>query len=113
MADCLFCKIIAGDIPADKVYEDEEFLAFRDIAPKAPVHILVVPKKHISSLEESQEEDAPLLGRLQLVLKNIARDQGVAASGYRIVNNCGRDAGQVVFHIHYHLLGGGSSLNLD
>lgn len=113
MADCLFCKIIAGDIPADKVYEDEEFLAFRDIAPKAPVHILVIPKKHIANLEELQEEDAPLLGRLHLALKSIARDQGVADSGYRIVNNCGRDAGQVVFHIHYHLLGGGSRLNLD
>jgi len=113
MADCLFCKIIAGQIPAAKVYEDEEFLAFKDIAPKAPVHILVVPKKHIASLEEAQGEDAPMLGRLQLVLKSIARDQGLADSGYRVVNNCGRDAGQVVFHIHYHLLGGSSRLNLD
>lgn len=113
MADCLFCKIIAGQIPAAKVYEDEEFLAFKDIAPKAPVHILVVPKKHIASLEEAQGADAPMLGRLQLLLKSIARDQGLADSGYRVVNNCGPDAGQVVFHIHYHLLGGSSRLNLD
>jgi histidine triad (HIT) family protein len=113
MADCLFCKIIAGHIPADQVYEDEEFLGFKDIAPKAPVHILVIPKKHIANLEELEGEDAPLMGRLQLVLQKIARDQGLADSGYRIVNNCGRDAGQVVFHIHYHLLGGSSRLNLD
>lgn len=113
MADCLFCKIITGDIPAEKVYEDEEFLGFKDIAPKAPVHILVIPKKHIASLEELQEEDALLMGRLQLVLQKIARDQGLTGSGYRIINNCGRDAGQVVFHIHYHLLGGSCRLNLD
>ncbi len=110
MAGCLFCKIITGDIPSDKVYEDEEFFAFRDIAPKAPVHILIVPKKHIASLEELQDEDAPLMGRLQGVIRDVAREQGVAASGYRVVNNCGRDAGQVVFHIHYHLLAGGSRL---
>ena len=113
MADCLFCKIIDGTIPAEKVYEDQEFVAFKDIAPKAPVHILVVPRKHLASLEEAGPEDAPLLGRLQIVLRDIAREQGVAASGYRVINNCGRDAGQVVFHIHYHLLGGSSGLNLD
>jgi histidine triad (HIT) family protein len=113
MADCLFCKIIKGDIPAGKVYEDDEFLAFKDIAPKAPVHILVIPKKHIANMEELAEEDAPMVGRMHLVLQKIAREQGLADSGYRIVNNCGRDAGQVVFHIHYHLLGGSSRLNLD
>lgn len=113
MSECLFCRIIAGDIPADKVYEDEEILAFKDIAPKAPLHVLVVPKKHVASLEELEEGDAPLLGRLQVVLRDIAREQGVAASGYRVILNCGKDAGQVVSHIHYHLLGGGPGLNLD
>ncbi len=113
MAECLFCRIIAGDIPAEKVYEDEEIFAFKDIAPKAPLHVLVVPKKHIAGLEELEEGDVPLMGRIQLALRDIARDQGVADSGYRVILNCGRDAGQVVFHIHYHLLGGGQGLNLD
>ena len=113
MDDCLFCKIIAGEIPSDKVYEDDNFLAFRDIAPKAPVHILLIPKKHIKSLEDLEEEDAPLIGRLHLIVKEIARNEGISQSGYRIVNNCGPDAGQVVFHIHFHLLGGSKGLNLD
>ncbi len=113
MDDCLFCKIIAGEIPSDKVYEDDNFLAFRDIAPKAPVHILLIPKKHINSLEDLEEEDAPLIGRLHLIVKEIARSEGISQSGYRIVNNCGPDAGQVVFHIHFHLLGGSKGLNLD
>lgn len=113
MSECLFCRIIAGDIPADKVYEDQEVLAFRDIAPKAPVHVLVVPKKHIASLEELEEGDAALMGRLQVALRDIARELGIAATGYRVILNCGRDAGQVVFHIHYHLLGGSRGLNLD
>ncbi len=113
MTDCLFCKIVAGEIPSEKVYEDNEFLAFKDIAPKAPVHVLVVPKKHIGSLKDLQDEDAPMMGRMQLALRNIGRELGVEDSGYRIINNCGRDAGQVVFHIHYHLLAGGSRLNLD
>ncbi len=106
MTDCLFCKIAAGDIPAAKVYEDEEILAFRDIAPKAPTHILIIPKKHMASLAEAGEEDAALLGRMQLLAKKLAEQEGIAVSGFRIVSNSGPDSGQEVAHLHYHLMGG-------
>lgn len=107
MADnCLFCKIVEGTIPSRKVYEDEHVLAFHDIQPQAPVHLLVIPKKHIASLDDAGAEDAELLGRIQLIAQRVAREAGVAESGYRVVTNSGRDAGQIVFHIHYHVLGG-------
>lgn len=103
---CLFCKIVEGSIPSRKAYEDEHVLAFHDIAPQAPVHILVIPKKHISALNDAQPEDMELLGRLQLAAQCVAREAGIVESGYRVATNNGPDAGQVVFHIHYHVLGG-------
>ncbi|MFD0672075.1 histidine triad nucleotide-binding protein [Cohnella sp. GCM10027633] len=103
---CLFCKIVEGTIPSRKVYEDEHVVAFHDIQPQAPVHLLVVPKKHIASLNDAGAADAELLGRLQLAARRVAEEAGMTESGYRVVTNIGRDAGQVVFHIHYHVLGG-------
>lgn len=106
MSDCLFCKFVSGAIKPDMVYEDDDLIAFRDIAPQAPTHVLVVPRKHIASLDAAKSEDAELLGKLMLAAQKIARREGIAASGYRTVNNCNADAGQTVFHIHVHLLGG-------
>jgi histidine triad (HIT) family protein len=105
--DCLFCKIVSGAIPAGKVFEDETAIAFRDIHPQAPVHILVVPKKHVASLAEvdANGEDSPLLGHLVSVVNQIARTEKLA-QGYRTVINTGRDGGQTVDHLHLHLLGG-------
>jgi histidine triad (HIT) family protein len=105
MENCLFCKIINGEIPSEKVYEDEEILAFKDIHPKAPVHILVIPKKHISSAMEIEEQDEALIGKMFTVIKKLAKEFGLE-NGYRIVNNCGSDGGQEVMHLHLHLLGG-------
>ena len=105
MTDCLFCKIVAGEIPAKKVYEDEQTLAFEDISPKAPTHVLIIPKKHLRGLKEAAEEDAELLGRLQLAAARIGRERGIE-EGYRTVLNVGPKSGQSVFHIHLHLLGG-------
>lgn len=106
MNDCIFCKIAAGEIPADIVYDDGEVLAFRDINPEAPVHLLLIPRQHIATLNDLSEADAALVGRLYLAGKQIAAELGVAESGYRTVINCNRDAGQLVFHIHMHLLAG-------
>jgi histidine triad (HIT) family protein len=106
MSDCLFCKMVAGEIKPNMVYEDGELIAFLDIAPQAPTHVLIVPRKHIASLDAAKPEDAELLGKLLLAAQKIARQEGIAASGYRTVNNCNADAGQTVFHIHVHLLGG-------
>lgn len=105
MSDCLFCKIVAGEIPAKFVYEDESIIAFNDIDPQAPVHILIVPKKHITSLDECQDEERMLLGDLLNKVKVIAEKSGLV-NGYRLVNNCGEDGLQTVRHIHFHLLGG-------
>lgn len=105
MENCLFCKIINGEIPSEKVYEDEEILAFKDIHPKAPVHILVIPKKHIASAIEIEEQDETLIGKMFIVIKKLAKEFGLE-NGYRIVNNCGSDGGQEVMHLHLHLLGG-------
>ena len=105
MTDCLFCKIIRGEIHAKKVYEDEDTFAFEDISPKAPTHILIIPKKHVRGLKEAGPEDAQLLGRLQLVAARIGRERGIE-DGYRTVLNVGPKSGQSVFHIHLHLLGG-------
>ena len=108
MAETIFSKIIAREIPADIEYEDEHILAFRDISPQAPVHIIVIPKKQIATLNDVVEADAELIGRMVLTAQQIARNKGVDQSGYRLVMNCNSDGGQSVFHIHIHLLGGRS-----
>ena len=105
MENCLFCKIAAGQIPSAKVYEDDQILAFRDIAPQAPTHILVIPKEHIGSVAEVTEENASLVAHIFTVIPRIARAEGLAG-GYRVVSNCGPDAGQTVQHLHFHILGG-------
>ena len=105
MSDCLFCKIAAGVIPSTKVYEDEKILAFRDIAPQAPTHILVIPKAHIGSVAEITEENADVVAHIFRVIPGIAKAEGLE-NGYRVVSNCGPDAGQTVFHLHFHILGG-------
>ena len=106
MSDCIFCKIAAGEIPADFVYQDDDVVAFRDITPQAPTHILVIPRKHIATLLETGTETAPLLGRMQHAAVEIARHEGLAERGFRLVTNCLEEAGQSVFHLHLHLLGG-------
>lgn len=106
MTDCIFCKIAAGEIPATKVYDDGEVLAFRDINPEAPVHLLVIPRRHIATLNDLTEADAALIGQLYLAAKQVVTELGVAENGYRTVINCNRDAGQIVFHVHMHLLAG-------
>ncbi|MBP1572979.1 MAG: histidine triad nucleotide-binding protein [Oscillospiraceae bacterium] len=105
MSDCLFCKIIKGEIPSTKVYEDETVYAFKDIAPIAPVHILIIPKEHISKLEDVNETNSAVISHIFEVAAKIAKDMGLT-NGYRVVSNCGEDAGQTVFHIHFHLLAG-------
>ena len=111
MNDCLFCKIIAGDIPSTKVYEDDLVLAFRDIAPQAPTHILVIPKNHIASVAELNEENASVVAHIFTVIPQIAKSEGLE-NGYRVVSNCGADAGQTVHHLHFHILGG-KTLNIQ
>ena len=107
MSECIFCKIVRGDIPADVVYEDEVSLAFRDINPQAPVHVLVIPKEHIPALAEADPvKHEALLGHLLLVAKRVADLEGISESGFRIVINNGKDAGQAVDHLHVHVLGG-------
>jgi histidine triad (HIT) family protein len=105
-ADCLFCKIVAGDIPSSKVYEDDVCFAFNDISPQAPTHVLIVPRKHIDSLDAAADADKELIGELMLRAATIARDQNFAKNGYRVVVNTNADGGQTVFHLHVHLLGG-------
>lgn len=106
--DCIFCKIVAGQIPSSKIYEDEHVLAFHDINPQAPVHALVIPKKHLASVNELSGEDSAMLGHVFAAIQQVAQMTGTAESGYRVITNTGRDAGQVVFHLHFHLLGGRS-----
>ena len=106
MDDCLFCKIIKGEIPSSKVYENDEVLAFKDINPAAPIHILVIPKKHIDSLANLSEEDEKYVWEIHNAMNQIAKEQGFLNKGYRVVVNCGKDAGQEVMHLHYHLLAG-------
>lgn len=106
MEDCLFCKIVREEIPAKITYEDERCLAFHDINPQAPTHVLIIPKEHYSSLNKIPEEKKDILSHLLLTARRIARDNGIAEKGYRIVLNTAKDAGQAVFHIHFHLLGG-------
>ncbi len=110
--NCIFCKIIKGEIPSSKVYEDELVYAFRDIAPAAPEHILIVPKEHICCANNLEEKHASLVGHIVLTAAKLAKDFGFAEDGYRIINNCGEDAGQTVFHLHFHLLAGAKFENL-
>ena len=106
MSDCLFCKILAGDIPSTEVYSDDDVFAFEDINPGAPCHVLVIPRKHIATPHDIQPEDAELVGKLYLAAQKVAESKGVVDSGYRLAMNCGAGAGQSVFHIHLHVLGG-------
>lgn len=106
MSDCLFCKISNGEIPADILYEDDDVTAFSDISAQAPRHFLVIPKRHIATINDLQPEDADLIGKMYLVAKQVAAEEGVAESGYRTVMNCNNDGGQTVYHIHLHVLGG-------
>ena len=111
MSDCLFCKIIAGTIPSTKVYEDETVFAFRDIAPQAPTHILVIPKAHLSSINDVCPENSAVVAHIFEVIPQIAKAEGLEG-GYRVVSNCGADAGQTVHHLHFHILGG-KALSLE
>lgn len=104
--DCLFCKIIKRDVPSEIVFEDDHVLAFRDIDPKAPTHVLIIPKKHISTLNDIEEEDLSVVGRLHYTAARLAREEGFAEDGYRVVMNCNDLGGQTVYHIHMHLMGG-------
>jgi len=106
MSDCLFCGIIEGKIKGELVYQDDSVVAFKDIGPKAPVHILIVPRKHIPTLLDLEPSDGPLVGEIFRVAAKLAAEQGIAEKGFRVVVNSGADAGQTVFHLHYHLLGG-------
>ena len=105
MSNCLFCKIVAGEIPSTKVYEDETVLAFRDIAPQAPTHILVIPKAHIASVAEINADNSGVVAHIFEVIAKVAEAEGLA-DGYRVVSNCGDHAGQTVHHLHFHILGG-------
>ena len=104
--DCLFCKIAAGEIPADPVYQDDDLVAFNDINPQAPTHVLIIPRTHIATLNDATPNDAAILGKLLVTAGKIARSKGFADAGYRVVMNCNAAAGQTVFHVHLHLLGG-------
>ena len=106
MSDCLFCGIIEGKIRGELVYQDDSVVAFKDIGPKAPVHILIVPRKHIPTLLDLEPSDGPLVGEIFRVAAKLAAEQGIAEKGFRVVVNSGADAGQTVLHLHYHLLGG-------
>ncbi|RKQ63916.1 histidine triad (HIT) family protein [Thermovibrio guaymasensis] len=103
---CVFCKIVKGELPAKVVYEDDLVMAFHDINPQAPVHILVIPKEHIPTVNDLEERHKELIGHIFLVIKRIAKELGIDESGYRVLVNCNRDGGQEIYHIHFHLLGG-------
>lgn len=106
MSDCIFCKIINGEIPCNKVYEDDKVFAFKDINPEAPIHVLVIPKVHIASINDLNHQDSHLISHIFLTIQNIAKELGIDESGYRVVTNTGKDGGQTVNHIHFHLLAG-------
>ncbi len=107
MEDCIFCKIIKGEIPSTKIYEDENVLAFKDINPAAPIHILVVPKQHIENVLEINEENKEIASNIFLAINKIAKQLGIDQNGFRVITNCGKDAGQEVMHLHFHILAGG------
>jgi len=104
--NCIFCQIVAGKIPSEILYQDEKVIAFRDINPQAPIHLLIIPKRHIPSLTHLSEEDLPLIGHMVNAANELAKKEGIAESGYRLVINCGKQGGQLVPHLHMHLLGG-------
>jgi histidine triad (HIT) family protein len=106
MSDCIFCKIINKEIPSTAVYENDKVYAFKDINPVAPVHVLIVPKRHISNMNEIDESNSSYLIDIHMAAKKIASDLGIKDTGFRLINNCGADGGQTVFHLHYHLIGG-------
>lgn len=106
MEECIFCKIVKGEIPSKKVYEDEKVYAFYDINPEAPTHVLVIPKEHIESINSLDDKNIEIVTHIFKVIKKLAADLGIAESGYRVVSNCGDDAGQTVKHLHFHILGG-------
>ena len=102
---CIFCKIINGEIPSNKIYEDDKVLAFHDVNPEAPIHFLVIPKEHIQSVNELNEKNVDIISHIFLVINKIVRDLNISETGYRVVNNCGKDGGQTVDHMHFHVLG--------
>lgn len=106
MSDCIFCKIAKGEVPSDIIYEDDKIIAFNDLNPQAPVHFLVIPKEHISSMNEIDENNVSIISHISLVINKIAKEKGIDEKGYRIVNNCGEFGGQTVEHLHFHILGG-------
>lgn len=106
MDNCIFCKIINKEIPSSIVYEDEKVMAFKDINPEAPVHVLIVPKQHIANVNELNEGNASIMADIHLAARKVAEKLGISESGYRLINNCGPDAGQTVYHLHYHIVGG-------
>lgn len=106
MSECLFCKIARGEIPCDTVYENDQVIAFRDLNPQAPTHVLVIPRKHISTVNDLTVEDKDIVGEMLLAAKAVAAHDGIAEDGYRLIMNCNKGAGQTVFHIHLHVLGG-------
>ncbi len=108
MTDCIFCKIVNGEVPGQIVYQDDQIMAFKDINPVAPTHVLIIPKVHIQSLNQVSTEHKDLLGHMMVAVGKIAQDLGIAEGGYRLVSNCGENGGQTVSHLHFHLLGGRS-----
>ncbi|MHB1650985.1 MAG: histidine triad nucleotide-binding protein [Desulfitobacteriaceae bacterium] len=106
MSDCLFCKIVSKEIPSEIVYEDDQIMAFKDLYPVAPVHILIIPKKHLNNINDIMKEDEALIGQIFRVIKELASKLGIAESGYRVLTNIGTDGGQVIGHLHFHLIGG-------
>lgn len=107
MEECIFCKIIKGDIPSEKVYEDDKILAFKDINPAAPIHVLVIPKVHVQNVLEMGVENSEIISDIFRVINKVAEQLGIDKDGFRIINNCGKDAGQEVMHLHFHILAGG------
>ncbi len=106
MSDCIFCKIINKEIPSTIVYEDDKIIAINDINPEAPIHVLVLPKKHIGNINELNEENIDVIKDIHFAIQKVVKEKGIIENGYRVVNNCGQDGGQTVFHLHYHVLGG-------
>ncbi|MGL4452516.1 MAG: histidine triad nucleotide-binding protein [Sarcina sp.] len=106
MSDCIFCKIAAGEIPSKKIYEDDKVLAFHDIQPEAPVHFLVIPKEHIQSINEVNEENSTVIAHIFTIINKIVKELNIADTGYRVVTNCGKDGGQTVSHLHFHVMAG-------
>ena len=104
--DCIFCQIVAGDLPSDTLYQDEEIIAFRDVNPMAPTHVLIIPKKHIPSLIQLSDAETPIIGHMTKVANQLAKQEGISGKGYRLVISCGKEGGQVMPHLHMHLLGG-------